>query len=445
MASQRKNKNIFFCVIGCFLLIYIHGCDKMRETIEVRDVDVLNALIKKDPTFLNNKLIKDATLFKVVDPNHPELGHGLVLENMVIKNFVMSNMTLYNVQFKNVTFVDCAFIKTHMEDGTFENVKFIRGELFTYDEPKDAYWQPQTYFEDIKIDRVLFDGVRIGKNAKMYLYKGVVVMRNVVVEAKRDERSYDSALLRGNDLHVRIDRCTVTNETGLNISGDKSSAYITNSTFNNSMIQIKGTATWVDNCTITNTSMPGSKTVVVRSSRLSNVNAYSAYDDGKAFFVDNNYINEKDGYGLGAASGAYIYTAQIQNLNIDSGPVNIYDTTIEKLKLNNLAAAKRLNAGVRQPTGITELNLSNVTIKQGDWEGAELQQGKWNNVQLGPLNLNEAKIGVITGYRVGHFGSDLKFKESTQPLNIEKPPVPTLEELGLAQFWKENDFPVEQY
>jgi len=415
--------------------------------MKVYDVDALNSAIKQDRTLLNNKVIADTTLYKVVDPNHPENSHGLVLEDVVIVNLMMSNVTLYNIRFKNVTFIDCSFVKTHIKDGTFENVKFIRGTMFAHDEPK-AYEPPETYFEDIKIDHVLFDGVKIGKNVNTHLYGGSIVMRNVVVDAGRSERKYDSALLRGENLQVRIDNCTVTNETGLNIGGDKSSSYITNSTFNNSMIKIKGTSSWVENCTIIKSDTPSSKTVVIKNSNLINIGAYSLYDDGKVFLVENNYINGKQENIIDVSSYIYIYNSKIQTLGVGEDSANIYDTTIDKLILDNIDKARRYaktHAGTREPTGIKELNLSNVIIKQGDWEGTELQQGKWNNVQLGPVNLRGAKIGAIDGYRVGHFGSDLKFRESPQPLQIEKPPVPTLEELGLAQFWKENDFPPEQY
>jgi hypothetical protein len=73
-------------------------------------------------------------------------------------------------------------------------------------------------------------------------------------------------------------------------------------------------------------------------------------------------------------------------------------------------------------------------------------------VQLGaPINLDRAKIGTITG-RFVEFPNgypwqhgDLKIVESSKPLGFDKPPVPTLEELGLAQFWKENDFPHKDY
>ena len=413
---------------------------------------MLNAAIKRDPAFLNNKTISGATLYKVVDSSHPENGHGLVLEDVVIKNFIMSNVTLYNVRFKNVTFVDCVFVKTRIEDGTFENVKFIRGNMFAYDEP-DAYPPPETTFgflKGIKIDRVLFDGVKIGKNVHMFIYDGVVVMRNILVDTGGSKEDYKSFVIQGIDLQVRIDNCNVKDKTSFLIGGDTSSAYITNSTFNDSMIKIQGTAAWVENCTITDSDLPSSKTVVIKNNRLVNNRVISKYDDGKVFLVDNNYdlmkIDGKYPDRIGMSSIVYIYNSKIPGeVGVGYGSINIYDSTIGKLKLYNEAAT---HGDVKQPsgtTGIAELNLSNVTIGQGDWEGAELQQGKWNNVQLGPLNLNEAKIGVITGYRVGHFGSGLKFRESSQPLQIDKPPVPTLEELGLAQFWKENDFPQEQY
>jgi len=341
-----KDKNILFSLLAFFLLIFIQGCDGGRETIEIHDVDMLNAAIKKDPTFLNNKRITDTTLYKVVDPNHPELGHGLVLENMVIKNFTMSNVTLYNVKFKNVTFIDCAFIKTLIEDGTFENVKFIRGNLFAYDEP-DAYEPPKTRFTGIKIDRVLFDSVKIGKNAQIRLHDGLVVMRNVAVDAGRSKREYDSFLLGGKNLHIRIDSCAVTNETGIFIGGDKSSAYITNSTFDNSDIDIQGTAAWIENCTVTDTDLPSSKIAVIKHNRLSNVLAGSSYKGGKVFLVENNFdLMKIDGEypdRIGMSSIVYIYNSKILGeVGIGSGAsVNIYDTTIGKLKLSNISLKNR--------------------------------------------------------------------------------------------------------
>ena len=73
-------------------------------------------------------------------------------------------------------------------------------------------------------------------------------------------------------------------------------------------------------------------------------------------------------------------------------------------------------------------------------------------MNLGLVNLQGAKVSNIIGYQVEfpngypwRNGEPNSIKYVYEPLNIEKPPVPTLEELGLAQFWKENDFPQEQY
>jgi len=177
----------------------------------------------------------------------------------------MHNVQMKWAHFKNVTFIDCNFIKVNFLESKFENVKFIRGVIF---QPDDPNAEPETTFGEIDIDRVLFDGVKIGKNVHMNLFDGVVVMRNVVVEAGRKEKSYDTRLIGGDNLRVRIDHCKVENEVGLNISGDDSSAYITNSTFKNSMIKIKGIVAWVENCTIRNTiDTPSSKTVVLKNNR----------------------------------------------------------------------------------------------------------------------------------------------------------------------------------
>jgi len=439
---KRKNKNIFFCIVACCLFLLIQGCDGIpMKNYTVAD---LNAAARRDKNLFNNKSIVNAKLNgRNLDSG---IERGVQLEDMTIRDLTLRNVQMKWAHFKNVTFVNCNFIKVNFLESKFENVKFIRGVMFAPDDPNE--YEPETSFGEIDIDRLLFDGVQIGKNVSMNFFNGVVVMRNVVVDSGRkidqNNRShYTSEMLGGSNLRVRIDHCKVNNEVGINISGDKSSAYITNSTFNNSMIKIKGTASWVENCTITKSDLPSSKTVVIKKSILDNLGSYSSYDDGKVFLVENIYKNH-----IGASSRVYIYNATIPELGIGSGAINIYDTTIEKLRLKDLILERKFvkyQADKTPPKGITEINLSNVTIGKGDWEGAELQQGKWNNVQLGPVNLKEAQIGVIDGYRVGYFGSDLKFRESPQPLPIDKPPVPTLEELGLAQFWKENDFPQEQY
>jgi hypothetical protein len=127
---------------------------------------------------------------------------------------------------------------------------------------------------------------------------------------------------------------------------------------------------------------------------------------------------------------------------VDSGNVNIYGTRIDNL----IMGQQNFN------THMASLNLQNVKIGKGDWGLADLLAGKWEHVRLGaPIDLKKAKIGTITSHYLeftnGYpwVNGKLDIVDSSQPLEFDKPPVPTLEELGLAQFWKENDFPQEQY
>jgi hypothetical protein len=297
------------------------------------------------------------------------------------------------------------------------------------------------------------------------LNNGIVVMRNVIVDTGREvDTDYrkmkvlnDATLIMGENIHLRIDNCTVKNESAILVSGNNSSSYITNSTFINSQISITGNAAWIENCTIMKSiDMPSAKTVVVKKCKISRVVISNKYKGSKIFFLENEYIK------LGEIDGImrifddvhdidrniYIYNAQIAELLISSGSINIYDTTIDNLRLDPILDEVSTNRGVP----IANLNLLNVKIGRGNWYAGQLRQGKWEHVQLGaPINLDRAKIGTITGHYVeftnGYpwVNGKLDIVDSSKPLKFDKPPVPTLEELGLAQFWKENDFPHEDY
>ena len=127
---------------------------------------------------------------------------------------------------------------------------------------------------------------------------------------------------------------------------------------------------------------------------------------------------------------------------VDIGHAYIFDAEIDKLRMYH------------QPTNtyLTNLNLSNVTIKKGDWELGDIRKGTWDNVRLyGPIDLKDAKIGPITGHNVRFMdgspwvNGQVDMVQSPTPLKIERPPVPTLEELGLAEFWRKNDFPPSEH
>jgi hypothetical protein len=326
--------------------------------------------------------------------------------------------------------------------------------MFAHDR-KDGL--PEYYgarFRNVKFDRMLFDGVKIGKNIILGLSNGIIVMRNVIVDTGReiDKKSMsnnmlrDTLLIAGDNIHIKMDKCTVKDECSALIGGDNSSSYITNSTFINSQLKISGKTSWIENCTIIkNLQMPSAKIVIIKKCKISEAVISNSGNESKIFIIDNEYYNPEyiytsSVYIYGDYRGnVYIYNAKIPSLSISAESNHIFNSIINRLVLDG-------------PLQIMDLNLSNVKIECGDWEHGQLRQGKWEHVQLGaPINLDGATIGTITGHDVTFpdgspwVNGKLDIIDSPQPLKFDKPPVPTLEEWGLAQFWKENDFPQEEY
>jgi hypothetical protein len=350
---------------------------------------------------------------------------------------------------------------------TFSNVKFIRGS-FAGKKWKDIYgYEYETSLEGVSIDRVLFDGVYFDISVSLGLHGGedgggVVVMRNITTSAKNTE---PGSLLSGSNLHIRMDNCQVTNQGVLLLTGENNSAYITNSRFvrtpgskNSAGMRFNddGKTAWIENSVLQGSSTPGAKKVVITNCVLGDVDIDHGGDNSVVFLSKNTYKPQTDKDYLRIflspkriyeTAHLYLYAdgAPIPHADviIDTGNVNIYDTEIN-----------RLNVGSHQrfETALSSLNLSNVSIKSGFFKETDLRQGKWQNVRIGkPVDLNKAKIGTITGHNVTFpqgvpwVNGTLEIVNSPTPLEFDKPPVPTLEDLGLAQFWKENDFPVENY
>jgi uncharacterized protein YjbI with pentapeptide repeats len=435
--------------IGSLLILFVffllQGCDGMQMT--VYSVDTLNAEAKKDKNIFNGKRIANAILNGPMDGSD---RYGVDLENITIRNLTMENVQMKWAHFKNVTFEDCTFIKVNFLQSKFENVKFIRGSMSGYKQPDDAN-DYETDLKNIKIDRVLFDGVDIGRSVYINFHDGIIVMKNVKVTSWEKETAN---LLSGSNLHVRIDNCVVKNQAGLSVTGKNSSSYITNSRFINARLEVSGKSAWIENCTLNQSTAPEAKIVVIKNSRLDAVGIDIGEDGQRDFLVNNTYTNTVDTVTLWLfrtqdniiRDNAHLYLygpAHIPgNIYVGSGNVNIYEVEIDKLTV------------FQQPSNIhmASLNLQNVKIGKGDWELADLRTGKWEHVQLGvPIDLSKAKIGTITGHYVEFpngspwVNGKLDIVDSPKPLEFDKPPVPTLEELGLAQFWRENDFPQEQY
>lgn len=435
-------------------LFLIQGCNGMP--MKVYSVEVLNAEARKDKNLFNGKRIADAAL------DGPEDGsgrYGVELEDMVIRDLTMDNVRMCKAHFKNVTFVDCTFVKVDFRESKFENVKFIRGSISGYAKP-DLPRDYETDFRGVEIDRLLFDGVSIGRSVHMNFFGsgdgdyGVVVLRNVTVKSREKDTAM---LLYGWDLHVRIDNCVVEDQYGVSISGDNSTAYITNSRFINARLKIGGKAAWVENCTLGGSDAPEAESVVIKNCRLDAVGVDIGKDGQRTFLVNNTYADSMDTDGISlwlfraqqytVKDNAHLYLYGPAHIPgkvwVDSGNVHIYGAEIDKVAMRQ-QYSKNMH--------LASLNLQNVKLGQADWKLADVRQGKWENVQFGaPIDLNQAKIGPISGHKVTFAGGSpwingkLDITDSARPLEFDKPSVPTLEELGLAQFWKEHDFPVETY
>jgi uncharacterized protein YjbI with pentapeptide repeats len=126
--------------------------------LKASNVEKLHAFLKKDPEYLNGKHISNVAFDSADNKNY-----GVILENIIIRRMTLENVSMYRAHLKNVTFIDCTFVKIDFLESLFENVKFVRGTMFAPDR-KDGF--PEYYgvnFAYVKFDRILFDGVKIGK------------------------------------------------------------------------------------------------------------------------------------------------------------------------------------------------------------------------------------------------------------------------------------------
>jgi hypothetical protein len=212
-----------------------------------------------------------------------------------------------------------------------------------------------------------------------------------------------------------------------------------------------GSAAWVENCEFEGLA-PYAAIVVIKNCKLGSLTIHSSDDVITNVFLTKNiyFMRNNDRYlnifGVvkNDPSHCYLYadTHIPGTVYLFSGNVHIYNAEIEGLTM--MQQHHKINA--------SSLNLENVTIRKGNWKYADLRQGNWQNVRIfPPVALDKARIGAITGHRVEFpqgipwTNGTLTITESPTPLEFDKPPVPTLEELGLAQFWRENDFPEEKY
>ena len=441
-------KSIVFLMIAFFSIL--QGCGANMD-VETKGIPEFNAAVVKYPGLLNNQYIKG----KQLDGYKDDCSDGVHWENLVIHNLTLEDVEMRNALLKNVTFVDCNFIKVNFKGSTFDNVKFIRGKIYGYSKPDDPGKEYQSVFDDIPITRVLFDGTEFGQSVNMSFGYGIVVMRNIKADLP-PEKNY--GLLHGTDLQVRMDNCRVSNQSAVNLGGEKNTLYATNSSFTNAKLELEGPAAWIENCVVKSSGVPEASTVVVKNCQLERIGIGGGQDSQRYFLVGNTFSrpqnSNKTTLGLLLArentviDNAHLYlyadtgTHIPGEVRVNSGNIHIYGAEIDELSMRQQPRHNHL----------ANLDLQNVKIGKGNWKLADIRHGKWENVEIyPPVDLTKAKFGEIIGHRVEFprgtpwKNGELKITNSYELLTFDKPPVPTLEETGLAQFWKENDFPVENY
>ena len=448
-------KYVLFLLIAFFSIL--QGCDNMD--VETKGVAEFNAAVIKYPGLLNNRHIKG----KQLNGTKKDCSDGVHWENLVIHNLTLEDVEMWRAHLKNVTFVDCNFIKVDFSRSIFDNVKFIRGKIYGYPEPNQP--KPsndyESTFNNISITRVLFDGVEFGQSVNIGFGNGIVVMRNIKADLPPDK---NACLLSGNNLQVRMDNCRVSNQAAILGVDDRITLYATNSKFINAELNFTGPAAWIENCVLAGGGAPFTDVLVIKKSQLENTGAGSyktKQNPNKlhgVFLTENTYTNNlysNNGPGIpammgfgGASDGRLYLYANGEEIpgrtSISGGNVYISNANLGKVFMGS---------GKQNPEYVTSLNLQNVKIKGGgDWTFADVRHGKWENVAIySSVDLKDSKFGEIIGHRVEFpngtpwKNGELKITPSYEPLTFDKPPVPTLEETGLAQFWKENDFPKESY
>ncbi|MDR0476435.1 MAG: pentapeptide repeat-containing protein [Desulfobulbaceae bacterium] len=442
-------KYVVFLIIGFFSLL--QGCGDNMD-VETKGIPEFNAAVVKYPGLLNNRHIKN----KQLDGHKEDCSDGVHWENLVIHNLTLENVEMWNAHLKNVTFVDCKFIKVDFEGSIFDNVKFIRGKIYGYPKPDEPGKDYQSRFRSVSITRILFDGTEFGQSVNTNFSDGIVVMRNIKADLPPNKNYW---LLRGNNLQVRMDNCRVSNQAAVSNLGEKNTLYVTNSKFINAELNLSGPAAWIENCVLAGGGAPFTDVLVIKKSQLENTGAggrQTKENPNKlhgAFLTENTYTNNlysSKGPKMPPIlsiwsdddSALYLYAnGEIPGrVIIGGGNIYIYNANIGQLTM-----------GV--DSVINNLNLQNVKIQGGgNWTFTDLRHAKFENVDIyPPINLANSKFGEIIGNHVEFPRSipwrngELNITRSSGPLTFDKPPVPTLEETGLAQFWKENDFPKENY
>lgn len=385
---------------------------------------------------------------------------------MTIRNLTLDRVWMNFALFKNVTFVECKFIQVNFDWARFENVKFI-GCLFQGRGPGNI----ETSLRNVKADNVLFDRVTFGQYVWSQYLRGTIILRNI--HSSKTENTGDW-IVDGNNLNVLVDKCTIKNLYAASTGTENSTVYVRDSTL---VMGISGQAkaTWIENSTIRGGVGYGLVSVV-KNCEVQHAVAYGQGNGSKVFVVNCTFgepgvasFEAKPEEEIGRSDIYFYGNKKIPLLSVSGGNCHVFDTAIGELNLRPLRWKD-------ETTSIDSLNLKNVTIKKGDWSAVFIRKGNCENVTVtGSVLLEKTPDTGITVNNVTfqarppfiyfdraamfqYMASDsarkdeisdemfyrpsnanIKARKSNQPLEFDHPPVPTLEELGFVEFWRNHD------
>jgi uncharacterized protein YjbI with pentapeptide repeats len=344
----------------------------------------------------------------------------LQLSDCTFRNTVFDNVTINFSNFSNVIFENCRFINAKFNTPKFTNVAFIGGEM-TY-EGEYEYAYTQTYFFYSDFTNVLFDGVRFIKTT-IRVAKGSLYFKNI--------NSVDNIDINSGLLNIRIDNCNIKDNFFVT-AGKNSSAYVTNSTFIKSGLQIDGPV-FIENSTVTGT-LSASNYLVVKNCTLK----AGIGGRGKWYFIDTRFVIDPQyppslSQFRGRDVQIYVLgSPEPVHLVLHEGVINLQNISLAQLRV---ALGNRLKL----------MNLKDVIIRGGNWEYMRLSGGQWENVQIYPtVDITDATIENVEGYNVtfpegnpwtGQIAGGTPIRISDTPFTWTEIKVPTPEELGLIREW----------
>jgi hypothetical protein len=246
----------------------------------------------------------------------------------------------------------------------------------------------------------------------------------------------------GESIHVRLEDCAIPGRSVVVVRGE-STVYANRCFFEGRGIAGDARTIFIDNSTIIGGAV-GAGVCVVQNSAVATSIGKSAFETTDVFLADNTYPDHTAEerrmalFPTGVRNGnAYIYGngKEIPMLLLSGGNIHIYDCGIDKLYLLTIWGES-----------LESLNMKNVIIRRAEGPDRMPLKGNWENVRIyPPVNFDKRLEYVFTGHKVtvptGNPWKDgiVKITESDRPLEFAMPPVPTLEQLGLAQFWEAVD------